>query len=82
MRKGPKFALELTKQATDLTVDMLLSGSWKNLDFKQYNYDALGLEPPAGYLHPLMKVREEFRQVFFEMGFVLTSCVLVPECVD
>ncbi|KAI9221367.1 tRNA synthetases class II core domain (F)-domain-containing protein [Blastocladiella britannica] len=67
--KGEKFGTEVVKQATDLTVDMLLSGAWKTLDFKKFNFDALGREPAGGHLHPLMKVREEFRQVFFEMGF-------------
>ncbi|KAJ3357742.1 Phenylalanyl-tRNA synthetase, beta subunit, cytoplasmic [Allomyces javanicus] len=67
--KGPHFSTVIVKQATDLTVDMLLSGSWQNLDFKKYNFDALGQEPSGGHLHPLMKVREEFRQIFFEMGF-------------
>nr|CRZ24788.1 Bm10312 [Brugia malayi] len=26
--------------------------------------------PTGGHLHPLMKVRNEFRQIFFQMGFV------------
>ncbi|KAI9179001.1 Phenylalanyl-tRNA synthetase, beta subunit, cytoplasmic [Blastocladiella emersonii ATCC 22665] len=67
--KAAKFATDLVKQATDLTLDMITSGAWKNLDFKRYNFDALGQEPAGGHLHPLMKVREEFRQIFFEMGF-------------
>lgn len=27
------------------------------------------MPPTAGYLHPLLKVRDEFRQIFFELGF-------------
>lgn len=38
--------------------------------FKKYNFDALGMVPVGGHLHPLMKVRSEFRQIFFQMGFV------------
>lgn len=45
------------------------SGSWKSVAFKQYNFKADGIPPKSGHLHPLMKVREEFRQIFFEMGF-------------
>ncbi|KHJ81588.1 phenylalanine--tRNA ligase [Oesophagostomum dentatum] len=48
---------------------MIATGSWKNKTFKQYNFDALGVQPPCGHLHPLMKVRSEFRQIFFAMGF-------------
>ncbi|KAI9146547.1 hypothetical protein BKA69DRAFT_1171634 [Paraphysoderma sedebokerense] len=67
--KGSKFSLTVTKQATDLTAEMIQSGAWKTSSFKKYNFDAEGIPPHGGHLHPLMKVREEFRQIFFEMGF-------------
>ncbi|KAJ1987474.1 Phenylalanyl-tRNA synthetase, beta subunit, cytoplasmic [Dimargaris cristalligena] len=67
--KGPQFALSVTKQATDITAELLASGEWKNQSFKSYNFNAVGIQPPSGHLHPLMKVREEFRSIFFEMGF-------------
>ncbi|KAJ8967296.1 hypothetical protein NQ317_008845 [Molorchus minor] len=68
-RKGPEFNLTLTKLETDLTSDMLISGTWQNLKFKEYNFNALGIPLECGYLHPLLKVRSEFRQIFLEMGF-------------
>ena len=54
----------------DLTVTVfyLTSGSWKEKTFKPYNFDALGIMPDSGHLHPLLKVRAEFRQIFIEMG--------------
>ncbi|KAL3961982.1 hypothetical protein ACCO45_003505 [Purpureocillium lilacinum] len=67
--KGPKFALEIQKEETDLTADMIASGAWKSATFKPYNFKALGSDQNAGALHPLNKVRHEFRQIFFEMGF-------------
>ncbi|KAL2263744.1 hypothetical protein VTK26DRAFT_5388 [Humicola hyalothermophila] len=67
--KGPKFALQMVKEETDLTAEMLASGSWKTATFKPYNFKALGADQHAGALHPLNKVRHEFRQIFFEMGF-------------
>jgi phenylalanyl-tRNA synthetase alpha chain len=69
LSKGPKFALEIVKEETDLTADMLASGSWRTANFKPYNFKALGADQNAGALHPLNKVRHEFRQIFFEMGF-------------
>lgn len=69
LTKGPEFSLNLIKLETDLTSDMLQSGNWKNLKYKDYNFDALGAPLEAGYLHPLLKVRAEFRQIFLEMGF-------------
>ncbi|KAB8302269.1 hypothetical protein EYC80_005710 [Monilinia laxa] len=67
--KGPKFALEMVKEETDLTADMLASGAWKTAAFKPYNFKSLGAVQNSGALHPLNKVRHEFRQIFFEMGF-------------
>ncbi|CAK7266110.1 Phenylalanyl-tRNA synthetase, beta subunit, cytoplasmic [Sporothrix epigloea] len=69
VRKGDKFALEMVREETDLTADMLASGAWKTATFKPYNFEALGADQNAGALHPLNKVRHEFRQIFFEMGF-------------
>ncbi|XP_016990228.2 phenylalanine--tRNA ligase alpha subunit [Drosophila rhopaloa] len=69
LARGPEFATTLTKLETDLTVEMLASGLWDQLKFKSYNFDALGAPPTRGHLHPLLKVRTEFRQIFLEMGF-------------
>eukprot|EP00983_Pelagomonas_calceolata_P036011 1126837-Pelagomonas_calceolata.AAC.3 len=55
--KGPKFALERKKPATELTQEMLAKGTWRTQEFKDYNFNALGQLPQGGHLHPLMKVR-------------------------
>jgi phenylalanyl-tRNA synthetase alpha chain len=44
------------------------SGAWKQAEFKKYNFAAEGTPTDGGALHPLLKVREEFRQIFFDMG--------------
>ncbi|KAL0089429.1 tRNA synthetases class II core domain (F)-domain-containing protein [Phycomyces blakesleeanus] len=74
--KGPAFSLEIKHEATEITYEMLQSGEWKNATFKKYNFDAVGVPPSGGHLHPLMKVRQEFREIFFEMGFseMPTNC--------
>ncbi|KAI6087913.1 tRNA synthetases class II core domain (F)-domain-containing protein [Hypoxylon rubiginosum] len=69
IHKGPKFALKIPEEATDLTADMITTGAWKTATFKPYNFKASGADQRAGALHPLNKVRAEFRQIFFEMGF-------------
>ncbi|KAL1377710.1 hypothetical protein pipiens_014355 [Culex pipiens pipiens] len=69
LSKGADFSTSLKKLETDLTVEMLASGIWKDLKFKPYNFEALGVPPERGHMHPLMKVRTEFRQIFLEMGF-------------
>lgn len=67
--KGANFSTSIAKPETDLTVDMLTSGSWKKSTFKKYNFDADGIPTSGGALHPILKVREEIRSIFLEMGF-------------
>ncbi|XP_001951445.1 phenylalanine--tRNA ligase alpha subunit [Acyrthosiphon pisum] len=67
--KGPEFTTSIVKLETELTTEMILSGSWKSTPFKLYNFEALGQPQSAGCLHPLLKVRSDFRQIFLEMGF-------------
>ena len=67
--KGLKFALSIAQQATDIDHGLLQSGEWRTAEFKAYNFNAEGIMPSSGHLHPLLKVRDEFRQIFFEMGF-------------
>ncbi|CAH1775482.1 unnamed protein product [Owenia fusiformis] len=67
--KGSNFSTSISKPETDLTPEMISSGSWKTKTFKPYNFEALGIMPPSGHLHPLLKVRTQFRQIFLEMGF-------------
>lgn len=69
LKKGSEFSLTLQKLETDLTPEMIASGSWKEKKFKPYNLDALGAPLECGHLHPLLKVRKEFRNIFLEMGF-------------
>jgi len=69
-RKGPKYAKEIPVEVTDLTAEMLANGSWQTANFKPYNFKALGAGQNSGALHPLNKVRNEFRNIFFNQGFV------------
>lgn len=69
LTKGPAFTLKIEKAEVDLTSEMIIKGTWKEKNFKEYNFNALGIQPDRGHLHPLLKVRQEFRQIFLEMGF-------------
>jgi len=48
---------------------MLRTGAWKDAKFKKQNLNAAGQVPHGGHLHPLLKVRAQFRQILLEMGF-------------
>lgn len=67
--KGANFATERLKLETELTSQMLRSGAWKDTKFKSYNFNAEGSAGTGGHLHPLLLVREQFREIFLEMGF-------------
>ncbi|KAH8925485.1 hypothetical protein BT69DRAFT_1120862 [Atractiella rhizophila] len=69
IKKGEKFSTTIEALETDVTMELLASGAWKTANFKKFNFEAEGVVPASGALHPLMKVREEFRNIFFEMGF-------------
>nr|KAF6400969.1 phenylalanyl-tRNA synthetase subunit alpha [Rousettus aegyptiacus] len=59
------------KERSELKKRKLLTevGSWRDRPFKPYNFSAHGVLPDSGHLHPLLKVRTQFRQIFLEMGF-------------
>lgn len=67
--RGPEFALERRKKAADLTREMMDSGEWETTKFKDYNFKSLGMPVEGGNLHPLLKVRAEFRKILLQMGF-------------
>lgn len=67
--RGPKYAPKRVKKSADLTKEMLDSGAWQTAEFKPYNFLTLGEKVGGGYLHPLLKVRAEFRKILMEMGF-------------
>jgi len=79
VKPGPQFHSynPTTTLATDLTDKLLNSGKWDpntgewttSVPFKAYNFRAMGIPVVAGHLHPLLKVRAEFRTIFLELGF-------------
>jgi phenylalanyl-tRNA synthetase alpha chain len=67
--KGPAFSLERKKAVADITKEMIADGSWTTQTFKKFNFEAKGEPPESGCLHPLLRVRQEFREIFLELGF-------------
>lgn len=54
----------------DLTYEDVRNGNYKDLSlFKEMNLSAKGKPISCGSLHPLMKMRTEFRNILLEMGF-------------
>jgi len=67
--KGANFAPKRVKLETQLTAEMLRTGSWKDTKMKKMNLGADGQVPAGGHLHPLLKVRAQFREILLSMGF-------------
>ncbi|CAD2216356.1 phenylalanyl-tRNA synthetase alpha chain [Angomonas deanei] len=68
--KGPDYSVEVKAKAVgDLTREMLVTGAWKTTSFKEYNFSVPAEDIDGGQLHPLLKVRQEFREIFMELGF-------------
>ena len=67
--RGPNYKEKFVKPVADLTKEMIEAKSWETANFKKYNFQSLGAPVNGGALHPLMKVRSEFRQVLLQMGF-------------
>ncbi|KAL7713872.1 phenylalanine--tRNA ligase [Entamoeba marina] len=57
------------KPVANLTAEMLTNGKWAEANWKEYNFNALGVVPKGGSRHPLSKVRCNFKNIFLEMGF-------------
>ncbi|GMI74514.1 hypothetical protein like AT4G39280 [Hibiscus trionum] len=69
VRKGPNYAPKRKKVATDLTRENLQRGDWKELEFKEYNFNAKGPPAESGHLHPLLKVKQQLKNIFLQLGF-------------
>jgi len=67
--KGPTFGTWGQKAIADLTHEMLVKGTWRQAVFKPLNFDAAGKPPTGGALHPILKVRSLFREIFLQLGF-------------
>ncbi|XP_022725076.1 phenylalanine--tRNA ligase alpha subunit, cytoplasmic-like [Durio zibethinus] len=69
VRKGPNYAPKRKKVATNLT------GDWKELEFKEYNFNAKGPPAEAGHLHPLLKAR--IGPYIYQLHLAFNKCHLI-----
>ncbi len=46
----------------------LVRGTWRTQQFKDYNFNALGVQPNGGHLHPLLKVERGRILIFVRMS--------------
>lgn len=61
--------IELAEAVTQLTPELLVSGKWREVVFKQYDVRLRAGELHPGKPHPLQRAVQETRRAFLEMGF-------------
>ena len=54
---GSRFSRHAVQQPGSAPLVHAHRGTWRDTEFKEYNFNALGLPPACGALHPLLKAR-------------------------
>lgn len=57
------------EEANELTTDLLVSGRWRDVDFRSYDVTLPGPQASFGKEHPFRRILETTRRAFLEMGF-------------
>jgi phenylalanyl-tRNA synthetase alpha chain len=61
--------IEIKETITDITPEILITGSWKDKEFLKYDISLPSAEIYGGKIHPYERIIQECRKVFLEMGF-------------
>ncbi|EPR79850.1 Phenylalanyl-tRNA synthetase subunit alpha [Spraguea lophii 42_110] len=69
IEKDVDFYLDKKNLVAEVTAEMINNPSTDYKNLKDYNFNTAGNLPKNGALHPLNKIKEEFRQIFLQLGF-------------
>ncbi|MBN9418050.1 hypothetical protein ABS71_04325 [bacterium SCN 62-11] len=61
--------LESRTQVNQLTQEMMISGEWRNVDFRPYDVSLASEAVYPGKEHPFVSIIAQTRKVFLELGF-------------
>jgi phenylalanyl-tRNA synthetase alpha chain len=64
-----KKGLDLREETGTLTRDQILSGAWKNANFRKYDVTKLPKKVYPGKIHPYQRIIGEMREILLDMGF-------------
>jgi phenylalanyl-tRNA synthetase alpha chain len=64
-----KKGIEVKKEVSQLTPELIRTGNWKNVNLRKFNVKAPGPEALLGKLHPAQQIIQHIREIFLEMGF-------------
>lgn len=77
--EGKEIRENQKEEVTKLTTEMIKTGSWKNVEFKEYNPQILGKEITKGRLHPLRQLAYAVEKIFRDMGYEYMAGPLVSD---
>ncbi len=69
IKKSESFYEDVESEYITLTSELLLNQNVDSLSFKKYNFNTTGNLPLCGSLHPLLKVKNEIKNILLQMGF-------------
>jgi len=69
--------IEIKEEVTELTHELLVSGGWRNVEFRRYDVRIPGTPIYPAKVHPQQQVIDELREILIEMGFVEVKSLLV-----
>lgn len=72
--------LEIKDEVVQLTPELIRSGKWQEMAFRQYDVDAFAPSMFPGKRHPIMQLVERIRGIFVEMGFTEIAGGFVESC--
>ncbi len=61
--------LETRTQVNQLTQEMMITGEWRNVDFRPYDVSLASEAVYPGKEHPFVSIIQQTRKVFLELGF-------------
>ena len=72
--------LEIKDEISQITSEMIKTGSWKNKEIRPYDINAFAPDIHGGKPHPLVDLIGDIRQIFLEMGFEEIQGDFVESC--
>ncbi len=61
--------IEIREEIAQLTPEMIQTGEWREAEFRKYDVNTFAPSVYPGKKHPLMRIAEEVRRIFVQMGF-------------
>jgi phenylalanyl-tRNA synthetase alpha chain len=73
-RQAATGEIGVLREVSELTPEMLLDGSWREVQFRAYDVTLAAERLTPGKTHPLSRLVDEVRLAFLELGFSEATC--------